>query len=246
MKIINLISRYLIILIITVITAISEKTYAQYDSIAVAILDSMSDKISVLETCSFKFDSEFDISNSEYGLITHTESGNIYLKGPDKLCIERKGDRGHRKFFYDGKTYSLYSFDKNQFASAPATISIIELVDSLSSYYGVEVPGIDVFYPDFVDNILETSNNLVFLGIVMIEDTECYHVAGAADDMTFQFWIKTQPPGLPVKMSIVYINKPEKPRYSIRFSDWRLDEDISDSVFEFTAPEGAKQIKLIK
>ena len=243
MKTINLFKRYLIILSITAVTA---NSYAQYDSIAVAILDSVSDKISVLETCSFKFDSEFDISSSEYGLITHTESGNIFLKGPDKMTIERKGDRGHRKFFYDGKTYSLYSFDKNQFASGPATISIIELIDSLSSYYGVEVPGADIFYPDFVDNILETSNNLVYLGIVMIEDNECYHVAGAMDDMTFQFWIKTISPGLPLKMSIVYINKPEKPRYSIRFSDWRLDEDISDSTFEFSAPEGAKQIKLIK
>jgi len=243
MKTINLFKRYLIILSITAVTA---NSYAQYDSIAVAILDSMSDKVSVLETCSFRFNSEFDISNSEFGLITHSESGNIYLKGPDKMCIERKGDKGHRKFFYDGKTYSLYSFDKNQFASAPATISIIELVDSLSSYYGVEVPGIDIFYPDFVDNILATSNNLVFLGSVRIDNTDCYHIAGAADDMTFQFWIETEPPGLPVKMSIVYINKPEKPRYSIRFSDWKLNEEISDSVFEFTAPEGAKKIKLIK
>ena len=243
MKTINLFTRCFIILSITAFTA---KSYAQYDSIAVAILDSVSDKVSLLETCSFKFDSEFDISSSEFGLITHTESGHIYLKGPDKLCIERKGDRGHRKFFYDGKTYSLYSFDKNQFASGPATISIIELIDSLSSYYGVEVPGADIFYPDFVDNILATSNNLVFLGITLIEDTECYHIAGATDDMTFQFWIKTDPPGLPFKMSIVYINKTEKPRYSIRFSDWKLDEEISDSTFEFSAPEGAKQIKLIK
>lgn len=243
MKTINLLAGCFIILTILTFTA---KSHAQYDSIAVAILDSVSDKIGLLETCSFKFDSEFDISNSEFGLITHTESGHIYLKGPDKMCIEKIGDRGHRKFFYDGKTYSLYSFDKNQFASGPATISIIELIDSLSSYYGVEVPGADIFYPDFVDNILETSNNLVYLGIVMIEGTECFHVAGAADDMTFQFWIKTEQPGLPLKMSIVYINKPEKPRYSIRFSDWKLDEDISDSVFEFTAPEGAMKIKLIK
>ena len=168
----------------------------------------------------------------------------------EHYIIDHFKDHAPGKFLdigaYDGKTFSLYSFDKNQFATAPATISLIELIDSLSSYYGVEVPGIDIFYPDFVDNILATSNNLVFLGPVMIDNIQCYHIAGAADDMTFQFWIKTESPGLPLKMSIVYINKPEKPRYSIRFSGWKLDEDISDSVFEFTAPEGAKQIKLIK
>lgn len=243
MKAISWFTRYLIILSITAITA---KSNAQYDSIAVAILDSVSDKIGVLETCSFRFDSEFDISNSEYGLITHSESGTVYLKGPDKMCIEKIGDKGNRKFFYDGKTYSLYSLDKNQYASGPATISIIELIDSLSSYYGVEVPGADIFYPDFVDNLLATSNNLVYLGIVKTEGEECLHVAGTTDDITYQFWIRTEMPGLPYKMSLVYINKPENPRYTIRFSDWKLNEEISDSTFEFSAPEGAIKIKLIK
>ncbi len=222
------------------------KSYAQYDSIAVSILDSMSDKIGVLETCSFRFDSEFDIPSDEYGLITHSESGTFYLKGPDKLFIDKKGDKGHRQFFYNGKTFLLYSFDKNQFASVAATMSLMELIDSVSSYYGVDFPGSDIFYPDFVDNILATSNNLVYLGLALIEDTECYHVAGATDDMTFQFWINTQPPGLPVKMSIDYIDKPESPRYSIRFSDWKLDEIIADDKFEFSFPAGAQQIKLIK
>ena len=126
------------------------------------------------------------------------------------------------------------------------TTRYMDLIDSISSYYGVDFPGSDIFYPDFVDNILATSNNLVYLGMGLIEDTECYHVAGATDDITFQFWINAQPPGLPVKMSIDYIDKPESPRYTIRFSDWKLNEDISDSVFEFTALEGAKKIKLIK
>lgn len=241
-----MVKKYLTILTLILFTTITSKSYAQYDSIAIAILDSVSDKISLLETCSYDFDSEYDISNKEYGLITHTEIGTVYLKGPDKLSIERKGDRGHRRFFYDGKTYSLYSFDKNQYATAPATMSIIELVDSLSSYFGVEVPGIDIFYPDFVDNLLATSNNLIFLGNTVIEEKNCYHIAGATDDMTYQFWIKIDSPGLPLKMSIVYINKPEKPRYAIRFLNWKLNEDINDSTFVFSAPEGSKQIKLIK
>ena len=243
MKIIYLFTKYLIILSITAIYANSQ---TQYDSIAVSILDSMSDKIGVLETCSFRFDSEFDIASKEYGLVTHSESGTFSLKGPDKLFIDKKGDKGHTQFFYNGKTFLLYSFDKNQFASVAATMSLMDLIDSISSYYGVDFPGSDIFYPDFVDNILATSNNLVYLGMGLIEDTECYHVAGATDDITFQFWINAQPPGLPVKMSIDYIDKPESPRYTIRFSDWKLNEDISDSVFEFTALEGAKKIKLIK
>lgn len=226
--------------------AFSFRVNAQYDSIAVAILDSASNVISDLESCSFRFTTEYDISNDEYGLITHFESGMVDLKGPFKMMVEKKGDKGHKKFFYDGKNFLLYSFDKNQYASIPSSISVIELIDSVSSHYGVEFPGADVFYPDFVDNILENSNNLVYLGLALVGDTECYHIAGAEDSLTFQFWITSSEPSLIKRMSIVYINKPGDPRYQITFSDWKLNEYIDDSVFQFSLPDGAQQIKLIK
>lgn len=223
----------------------SGKTFSQYDSVAVSILDSMSIRISDLETCSFRFVNEYDISNDEYGLITHSDAGTVYLKGPDKMYIEKKGDKGHKQFFYDGKSFTAYSFDKNQYATAPAVLSLIQLIDSLSSYYNVDFPGADVFYPDFVDNILATSNNLVYLGLGLIGDQECYHIAGASDDMTFQFWISDDK-YLPVKMSIIYVTQPEDPRYSIVYSDWKLDENLDDSMFDFKVPAGAQLIKLVK
>ncbi len=53
----NRLIRYLLVTILTIITG---RSYAQYDSIAIAILDSMSDEISTLETFSYKFTSEYD------------------------------------------------------------------------------------------------------------------------------------------------------------------------------------------
>lgn len=239
----NNLMKYFLVLFLTIFTG---KSYGQYDSIAVAILDSMSNEISQLETCSFRFFSEYDIPNDEFGLITHSESGTVYLKGPDRMFIEKKGDKGHKQFYYNGKSFLLYSFDKNQYAATPASISLIDLIDSLSNYYGVEVPGADILYPDFVDDLLETSNNLIYLGLTLAGDTECYHIAGAKDDITFQIWIRADDHLLPEKISIVYITKPENPKYTILFKDWKLNEIIEDSVFEFSLPAGAQLIKLIK
>jgi len=235
--------KYILILILALF---SGRTYAQYDTIAVAILDSMSSQIGELETCSYKFYSEYDISNSEYGLITHSETGNVFLKGPDKIFIEKKGDKGHKEFFYNGKSFLLYSYDRNQYATVPAAMTLLELVDSLSSYFGVEFPGADIFYPDFVDNLLETSNNLIFLGITFIGDTECYHIAGAKDDMTYQIWVTDDEYPIPVKLSLVYIDRPDDPRYTIIFKDWEMNPVLDDSKFDFTVPDGAQLIKLVK
>jgi len=233
-------------LLILFVIAFAGKSYSQYDTVAVAILDSMSDRISKLETCSFKYYSEFDKVSEEYGLITHSEFGTFYLKGPDKLYIEKKGDRGHNKFFYNGNIFLLYSVNKNQYASLMTSMTLIEFIDSVSSYYGVEFPGVDVFYPDFVDNILENSNNLISLGLTMVGEQECYHIAGTADDMTFQFWITSDGKYLPMKMMIDYILKPQTPRYRIVYADWKLDEPLNDVMFEFTPPLDAVKIKIIK
>ena len=219
---------------------------AQYDSLAISILDSMSNRISDLESCSFRFISEYDIPNSEYGLITHSDAGICYLKAPDKLYVEKKGDRGNREFYYNGKYFLVYSGSKNQYAKIPAEITIIELIDSVSSYFGVEFPGADVFYPDFVNNILETSNNLVFLGGTRIDNEDCYHIAGAGDDMTFQIWVSADGKYLPVKMTLIELDKPMTPRYQFRYYDWALDEFIDDSKFEFVAPQGAQIVKILE
>ncbi len=243
MKRLSITSGFFLLLLVS---SLSNRSIAQYDTIAIAILDSMSYNIGELESCSFSFNTENDIPNDEFGLITHGEFGNIILKAPNRMYMEKKGDKGHKEFFSDGESFSLYSHDKNQYATAKSTMSLMEFIDSLSGYYGIEFPGADVFYPDFVDNILATSNNLVYLGLAMIGDKECYHIAGARDDMTFQIWVSSDGRYIPVKLSIVYILKAGNPRYSITFSDWKSNESIDESKFAFRIPEGAKQVKLIQ
>ena len=126
-------------------SALPGKSFSQVDSIAVEF-DSVSDRISDLETCSFKYYSEFDKVSEEYGLITHSEFGTFYLQGPDKLFIEKKGDNGNNKFFYNGNMFFIYSVDKKRYASLPSTMTLIEFIDSLSGYYGVEFPGADIIH----------------------------------------------------------------------------------------------------
>ena len=233
-------------ILLLLMTFFAGLSFAQYDTIAITVLDSLSYKIDELETCSFRFDTEFDIPSEEYGLITHSESGIMFLKAPNRMHVEKKGDNGHKEFFSDGKSFSLYSHDKNQYATLQSTMNLIDFIDSVSSYYGVEFPGVDVFFPDFVDNILATSDNLVFLGLGMAGKTECYHIAGVRDDMTFQYWISADGKYLPMKLSIVYTTRKGNPQYRLVYSDWKLNEYIDESRFTFIVPEGASLTKITK
>jgi hypothetical protein len=224
----------------------SAVVFAQIDSEAVVILDSMSDVVTDLESCSFTLKTEYDIYNTDLGLVKHSDIAKVYMKAPDKLLVNRKGDKGNKNFYYDGKTFTYFSADNNQYADLPAPPTIMETIDSISSYYGVEFPAADIFYTDLVDSILANANILSLLGFTNIFDKECYHLAGRSDEMSYQVWIANDGTFLPVKMAIVYTSRPGQPQYEAVFQEWNVNPVLDNSMFDFVVPADAVKIKFIK
>jgi hypothetical protein len=228
------------------LTAYSGTVFAQIDSVAIVILDSMSSITTNLESCSFILKTEYDIYNDRLGLVKHTEAANVFLKAPDKFLVKREGDKGHKDFYYDGKTFSYYSADNNQYALIPAPPTIMETIDSIQNEYGVEFPASDIFYPDLVDDILANSDNLAYLGLTNLGDKECFHIAGTNTELTYQIWIANDGSYLPSKLAIVYTSKAGYPQYEALFQGWTLNPVLQDSMFDFIVPEGAVKIKVLK
>lgn len=220
--------------------------FAQIDSAAVAILDRMSFVLSGLESCSFKLSTENDVFNDKLGLIKLSEVSDVFLKGPDKLLINKKGDKGQKDLFYNGKTLTYFSSGNKQYSTADAPPTIMEMIEEININYGIDFPAADVFYPDFVDDLLAFSYNVSYLGITNIDDKKAYHVAGTAKDFTYQLWIAEDGSFLPVKMAIVYTNQTANPQYHATFQSWNLNPAFQDSMFEFTVPAEAKKVKFVK
>src|SRR4030095_4464217 len=221
------------------------KVTAQVDSVAVSILDKMSDVLTALNTCSLKLKTEYDIYDDQLGLVKNSDKGDIFLKGPDKVLVKHKGDKGNKEFYYDGKNLTYYSVDNNQYATAPAPPTIMEMIDEFHDKYGMDFPAAELFYPDLVDEILEVSNIIAYLGITNVEDKDCYHIAGATDSLTYQLWVANDGSFLPVKIGIVYTIKLGAPQYEAVYSNWELNPALDDSMFDFAVPSGAKKIKII-
>jgi hypothetical protein len=215
------------------------------DTVAVAILDRMSAMIGELGSCSFTVKSNYDINSKELGLVKHSDEEQLYLHGPNKLLLRSEGDRGSREYYFNGKTLSYYSMDKNQYGQIEAPLSLVEMIDTVNKLYGIEFPAADFLYPTFVDDILSNSKELVYLGLTKVEGKECYHIAGVAGDKTFQFWISDDAFSLPLKMVIVYTGKEMNPQYEAVLSDWQVNPTLPDALFEFAVPHKAKKVKLV-
>ena len=216
---------------------------AQIDSSAVAILDRMSYALGSLKSCSFTLKTESDLLDDRLGLITNFNVAQINLRGPDKFFISKSGDFGNKEFFYNGKDFAYNSKDNKLYAIAPAPPTIIETFDSISNTLGIDIPSADFFYPYFTDDLLEISDNLQYLGITKNLDKSYHHIAGTTDSITYQIWISNDSSFLPVKFTIVYSKKASSPQYTAVYSDWVLNPELPDSMFEFIVPSGSLKVK---
>ncbi len=232
---------------IVIISAMAGQSKAQapkIDTVAVSILDHMSAIVGDLSSCTVTIKSNYDVHSKTLGLVKHSDEEKLYLHGPDKLLVTSEGDKGSREFFYNGKTLSYYSLDKNQYGQIAAPSSVMTMIDTVNKTYGIDFPVADFFYPGFVDDILAETKGLVYLGITKVDGRECFHIAGMAKDKTFQFWISNDAFYLPLKLVIVYTGREMNPQYEAVLSDWQVNPVLPDALFEFTAPPKAKKVKL--
>lgn len=237
--------RVLFLIGFTMMNIIVNAQTQRIDSAAVFILSRTTESIQNIKSCSFKAVMTYDIFNESLGLIKHSINEKVSIKFPDKMKVTSSGDKGNRSLWYNGKTLNYYSFDNNTYASTAAPKSVIETIDETSKKYGIEFPAADFFYESFLEDLKSEQGTLMYLGKTIVDDRECFHIAGKDKTKSFQFWIANDDYFLPVKMVIVYSSDKDKPQYEAVYKDWIINSDFPDAMFEFTPPPKASKIKLL-
>jgi hypothetical protein len=237
--------KFLFVLFTGILTVHLQAQTRRIDTVAVSILDKMSAVIGDLSSCSVTIRSSYDVSSRELGLVKHSDEQELFLRGSGKMLLRSEGDKGSRYFLFNGKNLSYYSLDRNQYSQIETPASLIEMIDTVNKLYGIEFPIADFFYPSFVDDILAESKNLMYLGLTRIDGKECFHIAGTAADKSFQFWVSNDAFYLPMKIVIVYTNKEMNPQYEAVLSNWQVNPNLPDAIFQFTPPVRSKQVRML-
>jgi len=228
-----------------IMTTIVKAQTQRIDSSAVFILHRTTESLQYIKSCSFKAVLTYDIFNESLGLIKHSVNEKVSIKFPDKMKITSTGDKGNRSLLYNGKNLNYYSFDNNTYAATTAPKSVIETIDEASKKFGIEFPAADFFYESLLEDLKSENGSLIYLGKTILDDKECYHIAGTDKNKSFQFWIGNDDFFLPLKLVIVYTNDKDKPQYEAVYKDWIINPDFPDYMFEFIAPPKATQVKLL-
>lgn len=215
------------------------------DSVAILIMDRMSDVIGDLGSCSFHLNTSSDVVDSNNLLVKKFSNFEVYMNGPDKMLVNAHGWKGHRQFMYNGDVLAYYSFDENNYGVIPTPDNIVSMIDSVHDVYDIDFPAADFFYPAFTDDLLEDADTVRYVGMDKIEDKEYFHIMAFGKNKIFQFWIDNDAYNLPSKFCITYKNQPGHPQYWAEFSDWKINPDLPDAMFDFQPPPRATELRIL-
>ena len=234
----------IVFLVLTALNTQAQK--AKYDTVATIILDRMSDIIGELTSCSFKLNASYDTPDKGFGLIKRFNEHEVYMAGPNKMLVNTRGEKGHRGYWYNGIQLVYFNYTENNYGAIDAPPTIMETIEKINHDYGIEFPAADFFYPSFTDDLIATSEKISFLGTCDVNGINCFHIAVHSKDMDMQIWIANDATTLPVKYVIVYNNsKDYVGQFAGEFSNWNLNQNLPDAIFEFTAPPDASRLTII-
>jgi hypothetical protein len=219
--------------------------FAQVDSVAVLILDHMGDIIGDLESCSYTLNTSSDVMHFDIGLEKQFAEHEVYLRGPDKMQVQSRGNGFHKGYWYNGATLTYYSYLENNYSVLDAPPTILSAMDSIHRAYEIEFPAGDFFYPAFTDDLLQAFETVAFLGNKKVEGTECFHILANSEDLNLQVWISNDALTLPLKFVITYKKREGQPQFQGTFTNWHLNPILPDALFEFTSPPGAREIPIV-
>ncbi len=213
------------------------------DSVAIAILDRMTDIIGDLNSCSFQLERSLDVKN-EFGWEKKYSIDEVYLQAPNKMLVEIEENQDHRGYWYNGELLVYYSFKENNYSVLEAPSTIIDMIDGIHQNFGIEFPAADIFYPEFTKDLMVEYDNIIYLGEKEIDGQVCYHIMAVDKNINLQLWISNSSYMLPKKM--VVINKDENNKqYEVTFKNWQLNQEIPSTLFDFTPPPNAKNISIM-
>ena len=229
----------------------SEAQDGKIDAEAITICDHMSDVMGSLYSCSFTMHVVRDVPRGSFfipiegeGNVAYNSTSKVFMYGPDKLMVDRRGDRGHRGAWYNGSTLTLYSYDENNYVRVDAPDSTINMMYAVNEKYGFEFPAADIFNPYFTDDLIETMNTLEYVGKSVVEGQNAYHLVATNDELQVEMWISDDSILLPIKLQITYRQKDDMPRYEATFVDWNLNPDLPEMMFEFKPPPSSRKIAI--
>ena len=215
------------------------------DEEALEILKKATDYLTGLNQLQLKAYKDLDVVQESGQKLQFSSLFEVSLKRPDRLFASLTDNDGNlHRLWYDGKTVTMYDEEEKVYGQIAAAETIDEMLDYLELVIQFPLPLADLFYND-LSSLSVRARSGMYLGISFVENSACDHLAFRGDSVDWQFWIDHGAKPLIRKIVITYKKIPGEPQLSARLSEWDVKPSLSDTLFQFSKPEGARRIQVL-
>jgi len=218
------------------------------DQRALDALKLMSDTISGAKTVRFQTRSmvPFDMPNGMW--INLYGASRVVMQAPGKLFVSTAGDFAPYELYFDGKTVTKYSPDKNLYAVKDLAGTIDDMIDKQYDEDGKSFPFADLLVSDPYDVMTENLITAQYVGRSILkplsgaEGVMTDHLVFEQKGVMWQIWIGSDD-HLPRLVVADYLDEASEPSYTSEFGDWKLNEPVDSSAFAFNNTKNALKIE---
>jgi hypothetical protein len=227
---------------------IAAPAYAQatgVDPEVLKLLRRMTDYMAALPQYSFDTQNTLEAVLKTGQKLDFDFSAKVTVQRPNRLRAERSGDIVNQKFFYNGRTLTLYNPDEKYYAIEPVPGTLDQALDFARDALDVVAPASDLLYQDAFARLTQDVTGAFFVGRAGIGGVECTQLAFTGPQVDWQVWIADGDKPLPYKYVITTRDVAGLPAYSVVMSNWNLSPKVGDGVFDFTPPRGTRRIDFL-
>ena len=215
------------------------------DKEALEILKKATDYLSGFQQFHLKSDKTTDVVQESGQKLQFSASSEVSLKRPDRIFSSRMDDDGIKhNFWYDGKTATMYDEGEKVYGQIRVPETIDKMLDYLETVMEFPFPLADLLYND-LSHLANIPLSGKLVDVSYLEGIACDHLAFRGESVDWQFWVDRGEKPLFQKIVITYKELPGEPQLSARLSEWDTQSSFSDTLFQFSVPEGARRIQVL-
>jgi hypothetical protein len=223
---------------------VAAKPSAEVDADAAQAIDRMSAYLGTLKAFEIKAEASQDVVMEDGEKVQVVGQTSYRVRRPNGFVIETATAGKVRRFYYDGKQFTIYAPELGYYAKAPAPATIRETMAAVDDKFGVELPLQDLFKwgePNHGGLRAPTSGWRV--GDATIDGVATDQYAFRTGDYDWQIWIAKGAQPVPKRLVIIDRTDEARPAYSAKLS-WNVNATLADADFTFIPDKDAKQIHL--
>lgn len=209
------------------------------------VIRQMCDYLKSLKEFSFKGEVTDDQTYSAGNKLQFAFSLEGYVKRPDKIRLNAKGDLQNKEFFYDGKAITIYDTVKKVYATAAMPPTIDEALAKANNDYGIRLIVAQLAKTNLFEEITKGVKDEVYVGEGTVFGVKCQHVAFDKGKAVVQLWVEASDKPVLRKVVLTYKEVEFSPQWTLYLTEWNVSPQLADNLFAFSAPQGAEKIAFV-